>query len=90
MKYSADGPQILGMGVMYFMLIISYTSMAIAVKRIPLVVAYGAWESLGLALITIFSYILFSEPLGFAKVLGILIIISGIILMELGTEGPGH
>jgi spermidine export protein MdtJ len=90
MKYSADGMRTLGMGVMYFMLIISYTSLAIAVKRIPLVVAYGAWESLGLALIAILSHILFSEPLGFIKIMGILIIISGIVLMEYGTDGSAH
>lgn len=90
MKYSANGMRALGMGVMYFMLVISYTSLAIAVKRIPLVVAYGAWESLGLALIAIFSYFLFSEPLGFIKISGIIIIIAGIFLLEYGTDGPSH
>ncbi len=90
MKYSANGLRALGMTVMYLMLVISYTSLAIAVKRIPLVVAYGMWESLGLVLIAIFSNLLFSEPLGFIKISGIVIIVIGIILLEHGTDASGH
>ena len=90
MKYSADGMRVLGMTVMYLMLLISYTSLAIAVKRIPLVVAYGTWESLGLVLIAIFSNLLFSEPLGFIKIIGIIIVVIGIILLEYGTDTPHH
>lgn len=86
MKYTAHGQYLIGMCIMYFMLAISYASLAIAVKRIPLVVAYGTWESLGLALIAIFSQILFSEPLGVIKILGIFITVAGIILVESGTD----
>jgi spermidine export protein MdtJ len=85
MKYSAHGMRALGMTIMYMMLVISYTSLAIAVKKIPLIVAYGTWESLGLVLIAIFSNLLFAEPLGFIKISGIVIIVVGILLLESGT-----
>ncbi|PWU10622.1 MAG: multidrug transporter subunit MdtJ [Verrucomicrobia bacterium] len=90
MKYSANGMRALGLAIMYLMLGISYTSLAIAVKRIPLVVAYGMWESLGLILIAIFSNLLFLEPLGFIKMSGILITVAGIILLEYGTDASDH
>lgn len=88
MKYSTEGAHAVGLSIMYIMLIFSYTSLAIAVKRIPLAVAYGAWESIGLILIALFSYLLFAEPLGFIKISAILIIIAGIILLEIGTVEP--
>ncbi len=90
MKYSTVSAPLIGLGVMYFMLIISYTSLAIAVKRIPIAVAYGAWESLGLVLIAIFSYLLFSEPLNATKIIAIIFIIVGIILLERGTDESNH
>lgn len=85
------GWQALGLGVMYAMLVLSYTSLALAVKRIPLAVAYGAWESLGLVLITLCSAWLFDEALTGAKLLAIALIIAGIVLLERGTdEAPEH
>jgi len=89
MRYSKAGWPMLGLSVMYVMLICSYASLAIAVKRIPIAVAYGMWESLGLVLISLFSYLLFAEPLGLIKITAIVIIIVGILLLEHGTE-EGH
>jgi len=92
MKLGAHhGSRTLGLGVMYAMLVLSYTSLALAVKRIPLAVAYGAWESLGLVLITLCSAWLFAENLSAVKLLAIALIIAGIVLLERGTdEAPGE
>lgn len=87
MKYGAHrGSQTLGLAVMYVMLVLSYTSLAMAVKRIPLAVAYGAWESLGLILITLCSAWLFAEDLSPIKLMAIALIIVGIVLLERGTD----
>jgi spermidine export protein MdtJ len=87
MKYgSHHDSHALGLGVMYVMLVLSYTSLALAVKRIPLAVAYGAWESLGLVLITLCSAWLFDEDLKPAKLAAIVLIIAGIVLLERGTD----
>jgi spermidine export protein MdtJ len=87
MKYGTHhGSQTLGLTVMYVMLVLSYTSLAMAVKRIPLAVAYGAWESLGLVLITVCSAWLFAEALSPAKLIAIALIIAGIVLLERGTD----
>ena len=87
MKYgSHHDTRALGLGVMYAMLVLSYTSLAMAVRKIPLAVAYGAWESLGLVLITLCSAWLFAETLSLAKLVAIGVIIVGIVLLEQGTE----
>lgn len=85
MKYNAEFAPLTGLILMYVMLSVSYAALAIAVKRIPLAVAYGAWESLGMVLITIFSMLLFAEPLNGIKAMGMLIIVTGIILLKIGT-----
>ena len=87
MKYGASHNAYLpGLGLMYVMLVLSYTTLALAVARIPLAVAYGAWESLGLVLITLCSAWLFAESLGLLKLVAIAVIITGIVLLEHGTE----
>jgi spermidine export protein MdtJ len=87
MKYGAhSGARGGGLAVMYLMLVLSYTTLALAVKRIPLAVAYGAWESLGLVLISLCSAWLFAEPLNPVKAVAIAVIIAGIVLLEHGTE----
>lgn len=87
MKYGAHhDTRTFGLGVMYVMLVLSYTALAMAVRRIPLAVAYGAWESLGLVLITLCSAWLFAEALSVAKLVAIGVIIAGIVLLEQGTE----
>lgn len=86
MKYSTTEWPTLGLIVMYVMLTVSYSSLAIAVKRISIAVAFGAWESVGLVLITIFSAITFNEPMSLTKTMAIAMIIAGIVLLEHGTE----
>ncbi len=87
MKYGAQqGSHAVGLTVMYVMLVLSYTSLAMAVKRIPLAVAYGTWESVGLVLITLCSAWLFAEDLKPVKLVAISLIIGGIALLERGTE----
>lgn len=87
MKYGTHhGSQTIGLSVMYVMLVLSYTCLALAVKRIPLAVAYGAWESLGLVLITVCSAWLFAEALSPMKMVAIALIIAGIVLLERGTD----
>ncbi len=86
MKYSTEGWPTLCMTIMYIMLIISYSALAIAVKKIPLAVAYGAWESIGLVLIALVSAVLFAEPLSLAKMAAIALIILGMVLLNSGTD----
>ncbi len=84
MKHFAENSPAVGMGAMYMLLFFSYGSLSIAIKRIPLAVAYGIWESIGLILITLCSVLLFEEPLNFIQITGIAIIIAGALLLKHG------
>src|SRR3989344_2127719 len=48
-------------------------------------VAYGIWASSGVALTTILSKILFKEHLTLVMSIGILVVIGGVLMIELGS-----
>lgn len=48
-------------------------------------VAYGIWAAVGVALTAILSRVLFKEPLTWLMGLGIVLIIGGVLLIELGV-----
>lgn len=52
---------------------------------LPLGIAYGIWAAAGVALTAIISKFLFKEPLTGLMGLGIVLIIGGVLLIELGA-----
>lgn len=51
----------------------------------PLGIAYGIWSAVGVALTAIFSRVFFQESLTGLMVVGILLIMGGVLLIELGA-----
>lgn len=57
----------------------------------PLGIAYGIWGAAGVALTAILSLILFAEPLTPVMITGIVFIMAGVILVEVGNrEDDAH
>ena len=48
-------------------------------------IAYGIWAAVGVALTAVLSRFLFQEPLTWLMGLGIVLIIGGVLLIELGA-----
>jgi spermidine export protein MdtJ len=86
MKFAATNSPLLGHAVMYVMICLSYGFLALAVKRVPLGVAYALWEGVGIVLITLVSVLWLGESLGWAKALGLAVMIVGILLVKAGTR----
>ncbi|PWB32521.1 multidrug/spermidine transporter subunit MdtJ [Pseudomonas sp. SDI] len=85
MKFASDSA-LLGHGLMYGMIGLSYGFLALAVKRVPLGVAYALWEGIGIVLITLVSVTWLGESLGLLKALGLGVMIAGILLIKSGTR----
>lgn len=62
----------------------SFLSLALG-AGMPLGVAYGIWSAVGVALTAIFSRVFFRESLTGLMVLGIVLIMGGVLLIELGS-----
>jgi small multidrug resistance pump len=52
---------------------------------LPLGIAYGIWAAAGVALTAIISKFLFKEPLTWLMSFGIVLVIGGVLLIELGA-----
>ncbi|GJN51191.1 SMR family transporter [Pseudomonas tohonis] len=86
MKFATQHAPLLGYLAMYVLIGLSYFFLALAVKRVPVGVAYALWEGIGIVLITAVSVAWLGESLGLAKALGLAVMIVGILLIKFGTR----
>ena len=69
-----------------------YTSSFFLLTRVlragmPVGVAYGIWGALGTAMTAVIAAVIFGDPFTAPVVLGIGLIITGVLLVELGSRG---
>lgn len=50
----------------------------------PIAVAYGIWSAVGVALIAVLARIIWNEPLTPRMILGLILIMVGVLLVEIG------
>jgi multidrug transporter EmrE-like cation transporter len=65
---------------------LSFALLSIALRVIPLAVAYAVWEGLGIVGIALIGHVLFAEHLTPARMLALGLIIAGIVLLERGVS----
>ncbi|MBF4575805.1 multidrug efflux SMR transporter [Frondihabitans sp. VKM Ac-2883] len=67
--------------------IVAFTSLSLGLGQgLPLGVAYGIWAASGVALTAVASKFLFKEPLTWLMGLGIVLIVGGVLLIEVGSS----
>lgn len=74
---------VLAYGVAFYML-------GLALKFMPVGVAYAIWSGLGIVLIAAIGFTVFGQKLDLAAGLGLALIISGILIIHLFSETTGH
>lgn len=88
MKWASSGNDNSGFILMLVMIALSYILLSFAVKKIALGVAYALWEGIGILFITLFSVLLFDEPLSLMKIAGLTTLVLGIVFIKSGTRKP--
>ncbi|MDV7391897.1 multidrug efflux SMR transporter, partial [Arthrospira platensis SPKY1] len=56
--------------------------LSVAIKYIPVGVAYGIWSGLGIVLISIAAYFLYGQALTVQQILGLGLIVAGVIVVN--------
>jgi small multidrug resistance pump len=74
---------LVGYGLAFYLL-------SLTLKQIPVGVAYAIWAGAGIALITLIGWILFKQTLDLAALLGIALIISGVVVLQVFSKVGGH
>ncbi|MEM8955989.1 MAG: SMR family transporter [Verrucomicrobiota bacterium] len=68
-----------GYGVAFFFL-------SLTLRSIPVGIAYAIWSGVGVSLVTLIAWIAFGQRLDFAGILGIGLIVSGVIVLNLFSK----
>jgi small multidrug resistance pump len=68
----------------------SFYLMALALKVIPVGIAYAIWSGLGIVLIAIIGFTVFGQKLDFAAVFGMVLILVGILVIHLFSASATH
>ena len=63
-----------------------FFALALAVKRIPLGVAYGIWSGVGIVTITIASWFLYRQRVDGPAMAGMALIIAGVLVIQLFSK----
>mgnify|MGYP001391918242 CR=1 FL=1 len=74
---------VVGFGVAFYFL-------SLVLKTIPMGVAYAIWSGLGIVLISTAGLFLFGQKLDAAAIIGILLIISGVVVMNVFSSSVSH
>ena len=64
--------------------------LSLALKNIPLGVAYAIWSGVGIVLTAIVSILVFKNKIDLPFVLGSLLIIAGVLVINLFSKASGH
>lgn len=59
---------------------------AVLRRGMPLGVAYGIWAAAGVALTTTLSWLIYAEPFTPVMAVGVVLIIGGVLLVEMGSH----
>ena len=74
---------LLSFGVCFYFL-------SLALKNIPLGVAYAIWSGVGIVLTAIVSILVFKNNIDLPFILGALLIIAGVLVINLFSKASGH
>jgi quaternary ammonium compound-resistance protein SugE len=64
-------------------MVVSMALLALATRVLPIGTAYAVWTGLGAAGTAALGIYFFAEPLTFARVAGVLLIIAGVVVLRL-------
>ena len=69
---------------------LSFYLLSLALKFMPVGILYAVWSGLGIVLIAAIGYAVFGQKLDLPAVLGIMMILSGILVIHLFSNSGTH
>nr|WP_254202614.1 MULTISPECIES: SMR family transporter [unclassified Acinetobacter] len=73
-----------------FLFCIAFYLLSLVIKVIPLGIAYALWAGAGIILTAIAGYVIFKQALDLPAFIGIALIISGVLVINLFSQTAGH
>ncbi|MDT4859395.1 Multidrug transporter [compost metagenome] len=77
-----------------FLVIVGYALaiwlLTLVVRSIPVGIAYAIWAGLGIVLVSVAALVLYQQKLDFPAMLGMGMIVSGVVVIQLFSTSTGH
>lgn len=74
---------VIGYGVAFYFL-------SLVLKTIPVGIAYAIWSGMGVVLIALVGVVIFGERLDWPAILGMLLIVSGVFVLNVFSKSVSH
>ncbi|AFM00034.1 cation/cationic drug transporter [Desulfitobacterium dehalogenans ATCC 51507] len=88
MKMSDGLTKMLPTAGMFLAYALCFGSLALALKKIPVSVAYAVWSGVGIVIISVIGILVFKETINTLKVVSIVLIVAGVVGLNL--SGTAH
>jgi len=86
---SGENPKWWAFAIVVVGYVASFFALSLALGRgVPLGIAYAIWSAVGVAAIAIISWVFFKESLTWVQIAGLILVIGGVGLLELGARQP--
>jgi multidrug transporter EmrE-like cation transporter len=70
--------------------VIAFYCLSLTLKTIPVGIAYAIWSGVGIVLITTVAWFVFDQKLDVWGIIGIALIISGVLILNLLSKSSSH
>ncbi|WP_336041619.1 multidrug efflux SMR transporter [Acinetobacter dispersus] len=70
--------------------VIAFYCLSLTLKTIPVGVAYAIWSGVGIVLITAVAWFVFDQKLDVWGIIGIVLIMSGVLILNLLSKTSSH
>lgn len=70
--------------------VVAFYFLALSLKFIPVGIAYAIWAGVGVVLIALIGWLIFGQKLDMPAVIGISMIISGVIILNVFSSSVSH
>jgi small multidrug resistance pump len=64
--------------------------LSLALRTIPMGIAYGLWSAIGIVLISAAGWVIYDQKLDLAALLGLALIVAGVLVVQLFSGTAGH
>lgn len=90
LKFSEGFTRLIPSVVVFLGYGLSFYLLSLSLKAFPVGIAYAIWSGVGLILTVIAGILIWRETLDWARVVGILLILAGIILINVFSKATVH
>lgn len=69
---------------------IAFYCLSLALRTLPVAIAYAIWSGVGIALITVVGWVFFKQRLDAAALAGLSLIVAGVLVIQLFSSAVKH